>query len=136
MAVSGSSRRRRGQRSECDFPSRTTSTPTWPARAAEFRDNIDVVAGIGERLGCRAFNALYGNRVDGASPAQQDELAAENLAAAADGVRSCADLIALGRASKPNFVERKLAPGEGRTKLAFLSFSSGTTGRPKVRAQP
>ena len=36
-----------------------------PGRSAEFRDNIDVVAGIGERLGVRGFNALYGNRVDG-----------------------------------------------------------------------
>src|SRR5947208_2764909 len=35
-----------------------------PGRSAEFRDNIDVVAGIGERLGVRGFNALYGNRVD------------------------------------------------------------------------
>src|SRR5688572_27052407 len=38
---------------------------SWPARSTEFQDNIDVVAGIGERLGCKAFNALYGNRVDG-----------------------------------------------------------------------
>ena len=41
---------------------------SWPARSSEFQDNIDVVAGIGERLGCKAFNALYGNRVDGESP--------------------------------------------------------------------
>ena len=41
---------------------------SWPARSQEFRDNIDVTVGIGERLGCRAFNALYGNRVDGATP--------------------------------------------------------------------
>ena len=33
----------------------------------------------------------------------------------------------------PTFVERRLKPGEARTKLAFLSFSSGTTGKPKVR---
>lgn len=26
------------------------------------------------RLGCRSFNALYGNRVDGIDPADQDEL--------------------------------------------------------------
>jgi len=32
----------------------------------------------------------------------------------------------------PQFVERRLRKGEARTKLAFLSFSSGTTGRPKV----
>jgi hydroxypyruvate isomerase len=56
---------------------------SWPARAAEFRDNVEVAVAIGERLGCRAFNALYGNRVDGASPEEQDELAAGQLALAA-----------------------------------------------------
>jgi hydroxypyruvate isomerase len=56
---------------------------SWPARSAEFRDNIDVALALGARLGCRAFNALYGNRVDNASPEQQDELASENLALAA-----------------------------------------------------
>lgn len=56
---------------------------SWPARSQEFRDNIDVTVGIGERLGCRAFNALYGNRVDDADPQQQDDLAVENLAFAA-----------------------------------------------------
>ena len=40
---------------------------------------------IGERLGCRTFNALYGNRVDGVDRRQQDDLAAENLALAATG---------------------------------------------------
>jgi hydroxypyruvate isomerase len=59
---------------------------SWPARSTEFQDNIDVVAGIGERLGCKAFNALYGNRVDGESPEKQDAIGAENLAAAAAGV--------------------------------------------------
>jgi hydroxypyruvate isomerase len=59
---------------------------SWPARSAEFQDNIDVVAGIGERLGCKAFNALYGNRQEESSPEEQDELAAKNLAAAAEGV--------------------------------------------------
>ncbi|KAF8208726.1 phenylacetyl-CoA ligase [Mycena galopus ATCC 62051] len=34
------------------------------------------------------------------------------------------------------FSERKLNPGEGKTKLAFLSFSSGTTGTPKAVAIP
>jgi hydroxypyruvate isomerase len=58
---------------------------SWPGRSAEFRDNIDVTIGIGERLGCKAFNALYGNRVDDASPQEQDELGAENLALAAKG---------------------------------------------------
>lgn len=43
------------------------------------------------------------------------------------------ELVAEGLAKEPGFVERRLAPGEGKTKLAFLSFSSGTTGKPKVR---
>lgn len=54
-----------------------------PDRAAEFRDNVDVVIGIGKALDVRAFNALYGNRVSSAAPEEQDELATENLALAA-----------------------------------------------------
>jgi hydroxypyruvate isomerase len=54
-----------------------------PSRAKQFRDNVDVTVGIGERLGTGAFNALYGNRVDGTSPEQQDELGIESLVLAA-----------------------------------------------------
>ena len=56
---------------------------SWPGRSDEFRDNLDATIGIGERLGCRIFNALYGNRLAGHPPEQQDELAAEQLAQAA-----------------------------------------------------
>ncbi|KAG9227448.1 hypothetical protein CCMSSC00406_0000906 [Pleurotus cornucopiae] len=42
------------------------------------------------------------------------------------------ELARQGLLSRETFVERRLAPGEGKTKLAFLSFSSGTTGKPKV----
>ncbi|WP_041369620.1 hydroxypyruvate isomerase family protein [Nakamurella multipartita] len=66
-----------------DMPSGDRGLVSWPARSAEFRDNIDVTVGIGERLGCRAFNALYGNRTDESTPVAQDEVAAENLALAA-----------------------------------------------------
>jgi hydroxypyruvate isomerase len=63
-----------------DMPGGDRGLVSWPARAGEFRDNVEVTVGIGERLGCRAFNALYGNRVEGADPAAQDDLAVENLA--------------------------------------------------------
>ena len=66
-----------------DMPGGDRGLVSWPARSAEFRDNVDVTVGIGERLGCRAFNALYGNRVDGVSAAEQDEVGAENLRIAA-----------------------------------------------------
>jgi hydroxypyruvate isomerase len=72
-----------------DMPGGDRGLVSWPARSAEFRDNVAVVAAIGERLDCRAFNALYGNRLDGATGVtaeQQDDLAAENLAIAAQGV--------------------------------------------------
>ena len=42
------------------------------------------------------------------------------------------DLVKLGSESERVFEERKLLPGEAKTKLAFLNFSSGTTGKPKV----
>ena len=54
-----------------------------PERVEQFRDNIDVTVGIGERLGTRAFNALFGNRVEGVAPQAQDELGRESIAAAA-----------------------------------------------------
>ena len=40
-----------------------------------------------------------------------------------------------GLASTSTFQERVLQPGEGKTKVAFLNFSSGTTGTPKVWIQ-
>jgi hydroxypyruvate isomerase len=66
-----------------DMPGGDRGLVSWPARSAEFRDNIDATVGIGERLGCQAFNALYGNRIDGVTAEQQDEVGAENLALAA-----------------------------------------------------
>jgi hydroxypyruvate isomerase len=55
-----------------------------PDRAGQFRENLPVAVAIGEQLGVSAFNALYGNRVDGVAPERQDELARESLAAAAE----------------------------------------------------
>jgi hydroxypyruvate isomerase len=54
-----------------------------PAGSAAFRDNIDVCTGIAERTGCGVLNALYGNRADGVSEQQQEEMATENLGLAA-----------------------------------------------------
>lgn len=46
------------------------------------------------------------------------------------------DLITEGLTKDPSFIERGLAPGEAKSKIAFLCFSSGTTGKPKVRKHP
>jgi hydroxypyruvate isomerase len=66
-----------------DMPGGDRGLVSWPARSQEFRDNIDVTVGIGQRLGCTSFNALYGNRIEGVTAAEQDQLGAENLALAA-----------------------------------------------------
>ncbi|GEB53751.1 TIM barrel protein [Streptomyces cacaoi] len=49
----------------------------------KFRDNLAVAAGFAKSVGCTALNALYGNRVEDASDAEQDALALENLTLAA-----------------------------------------------------
>ncbi|HEY1970529.1 MAG TPA: TIM barrel protein [Pseudonocardia sp.] len=59
---------------------------SWPGRASELRDNVDVVVELAKRTGCRTFNALYGNRIDGVAAREQDELATENLGNAAAAV--------------------------------------------------
>ncbi|WP_037158216.1 hydroxypyruvate isomerase family protein [Rhodococcoides fascians] len=65
-----------------DMPAGDRGILSDPSQVRAFRDNIDVTVGIGKTLGTGAFNALYGNRIDGSDPAEQDRVAAENLAAA------------------------------------------------------
>ncbi|GAA3051570.1 TIM barrel protein [Streptomyces glomeratus] len=69
-----------------------------------FRANIDVAAGFAASLGCKALNALYGNRVEGVDPAEQDALALENLvlaARAADRIGAVLLIEALNRPESP-----------------------------------
>lgn len=83
-----------------DMPAGDRGLMSWPGREAEVRANLDAVTAIAERTGCRHFNALYGNRLDGAggegddgsgrgggvAAEAQDELAAANLHRAAQAV--------------------------------------------------
>jgi hydroxypyruvate isomerase len=56
------------------------------AESEKFRANVPVAVEFGRSLGCTAFNALYGNRVEGVEAGEQDALALENLAFAARAV--------------------------------------------------
>lgn len=76
-----------------DMPGGDRGLVSWKSRGSEFMDNIDVVAGIGGRLGCKSFNALYGNRQRESTPKAQDELAIKNLAAAAVAVASIGGIV-------------------------------------------
>lgn len=66
-----------------DMPAGDRGILSNPAMTRAFCDNVDIVIGIAESLGTRAFNALYGNRTDVYSPEAQDDVGAENLAYAA-----------------------------------------------------
>ena len=56
------------------IPARSRAVPRQPRRRGR----------IGEQLDVTAFNALYGNRIDGVDAEEQDELARDNLGLAAD----------------------------------------------------
>lgn len=75
------------------------------AESERFRANVEVAVAFADSLGCRALNALYGNRVDGADPAEQDRLALENLAfaaRAADGIGAVVLVEALNSVESPH----------------------------------
>jgi hydroxypyruvate isomerase len=70
-----------------DMPAGERGVVSWPGREAEFRAGVRVAVDIALRLGCRRFNALYGNRLPGVDPAAQDKVALDNLEFAAAAVR-------------------------------------------------
>ncbi|MBO0980816.1 hydroxypyruvate isomerase family protein [Microbacterium sp. SD291] len=78
-----------------DMPGGDRGLVSWIGREDEFRANVDVVVGIGERLGTKAFNALYGNRIEGADPQAQDDLAVQNLAFAGAAVAKIGGVVLL-----------------------------------------
>ncbi|NGO47439.1 TIM barrel protein [Streptomyces ureilyticus] len=70
----------------------------------KFRANVDVAADFAQSLGCKALNALYGNRVEDVDPAEQDALALQNLslaAHAADRIGAILLIEALNRRESP-----------------------------------
>ncbi|MFJ8551490.1 TIM barrel protein [Streptomyces sp. NPDC093676] len=67
----------------------------------KFRANVDVAADFAQSLGCKALNALYGNRVDGVDPAAQDALALENLVLAARAAERIGAVLLVEALNKP-----------------------------------
>ncbi|GAA3873965.1 TIM barrel protein [Streptomyces lacrimifluminis] len=78
-----------------------------PGQESErFRANIEVAADLAGSLGCGALNALYGNRIEGVDPAEQDALALENLVLAARAASRIGALLlveALNRVESPRY---------------------------------
>lgn len=67
----------------------------------KFRANIDVAADFAHSLGATALNALYGNRVAGVDPAEQDALALENLVLAARAADRIGAILLIEALNKP-----------------------------------
>ncbi|NGO78543.1 TIM barrel protein [Streptomyces sp. YC504] len=67
----------------------------------KFRANLKVAADFAQSLGCKALNALYGNRVDGVDPAEQDKLALENLVLAAKEADRIGAILLIETLNKP-----------------------------------
>lgn len=111
-----------------------------PARSPEFRANLAVAASIAERLGVRGLNALYGNRADGVSPQEQDELATENLVLAAEAVAAAGATVLVEPISGPKpyplrtaadvvaVVDRVRAAGAPNVGFLFDLFHLGANG--------
>lgn len=78
-----------------DMPAGDRGLVSWVGREDEFRNNVEVVVGIGERTGTKAFNALYGLRQDGVDAKAQDDLAVENLAIAGRAVARIGGIVLL-----------------------------------------
>jgi hydroxypyruvate isomerase len=57
---------------------------SWVSRRDEFKANLPVALKLGQDLGCRSFNALYGVRQPGEDPAEADRVALANLVSAAE----------------------------------------------------
>jgi len=97
-----------------DMPGGDRGLVSWPARATEFRDNVDVTVAIGEQLGCRGFNALYGNRLDDATPEEQDDLAVQQLALAASAAERIGGVVLVEAVSgAPRYPLRTAADAVG-----------------------
>ncbi|MFJ4667147.1 TIM barrel protein [Kitasatospora purpeofusca] len=81
-------------------------TVSLPTERDRFRANVPVTAALAASLGTPALNALYGNRVEGVDPAEQDALALENLvlaARAAHGIGAILLVEALNRPESPDY---------------------------------
>jgi len=62
-----------------DLAAGERGTISTPGLSELVRANAELCIEIGQRLGCRSFNALYGNRRADVRPEHQDECATENL---------------------------------------------------------
>lgn len=89
-----------------DLSQGARGTVSLPAERDRFRANVPVAAELAASLGATALNALYGNRVEGVEPAEQDAVALENLVLAAGAAHEIGAVLlieALNAAESPDY---------------------------------
>jgi hydroxypyruvate isomerase len=97
-----------------------------PARTAEFRENVIAAVELAGRTGCRLLNAPYGLPAPGVGPAEQREVAVENLEFAAGAAAKVAASVLV---EAINSVDIPGSPLDSAAKaLAFVE----TAGAPNV----
>ncbi len=96
-----------------------------PVRAAAFRAGVAGAVEVAGRTGCRLFNALYGNAVDGIDVAAQHHQAATNLAFAAmavDRIGGCVLVEAVNTRENPRYL---LPNAEDAARVVSTARASG-----------
>lgn len=93
-------------------------------RSAEFRANVPIALAIGKELGCKAFNALAGNLPPEQSLAESMEVAAANLAFAAECAKTDEAFVLLETLSGPGSETYLLKQMDDVTALIDLLGSS------------
>jgi hydroxypyruvate isomerase len=99
-----------------------------PDRAAQFRDNLDVAVAIGDQLGVSAFNALYGNRVEGVTTEEQDLLGREMLGRAADAAHAIGATVLVESVSGPKPYPLRTAADAAAVVLAVREAGHANVG--------
>jgi len=112
-----------------DMPAGDRGLLSDPQREQGFRDNVPVALELAERLGCRQLNALVGHRIADLGLDEQLDLAARNVAFAADEARGIGAAVLI---EAVNTFEN--GPYLVSTTRAAASFV-GRVGRDNVRLQ-
>ncbi|WP_405362374.1 TIM barrel protein [Kitasatospora sp. NBC_00085] len=89
-----------------DLTKGARGTVSVPSEQERFRANVPVAGELAASLGTKALNALYGNRVEGVDPAEQDALALEHLVLAARAAHEIGAILlveALNRPESPDY---------------------------------
>jgi hydroxypyruvate isomerase len=73
-----------------------------PGATPRFAGNLEAAAGLLARSGCRTVNALYGNRLAGCDPAQQDRTALDRITLVATRLAPLGGQVVVETLSRPD----------------------------------